>query len=405
MSVKRKPDEVDMSAKRVKQESIDSLDSFDPMQNPNLLDMTLDTTDMEIKSDFSDHFIIRFAQGIMLSKAVQYLSVLNKSVKCNIICKLIQDPFKNESQTNETVFLSMHIRTETPQNVTKCTIPCTIVQKTNDSFSPLTLTPVKTRTILSQFACGWEKIRNVFSFLDDQSEVFIRREQTHFFVEYETTEDVSIKVDFGEIAVTNDHEYENPIDTITVVYKYQLEIIPKKIKRFVEQADKIENTLVNVLIYQIPGKANVLKMELDARFNENKETCEVVIGSTRMTNPSTTIIPDDAPVEATIDSVSPPVKSSRYFKEISDNNNNLVFVNFYDKGTLVNIFKMNVNSLNMFVTFDLDENDYVQNTPALFLHKDANGVELSIYVAPLFIQNHAYVDDIGSLILKAKVKK
>ncbi len=337
--------------------------------NPTSIDLTADSlahlvgdtiepTILVGSSQWAKNFTIKFSRGQVLLDSNNLLLLLNSSSKCNCICKLIQE--------RANIYLTMTITSNASGHLSKCKIQCSLldtdqkpirIENTNDAK------PV----VLSRFAVDFKTVSNLFANVDRQKETIISRKDTKFTIDYEIQDDQCGDLGFDEVDVE-----EKVFDgDWAVKYHYQMSVAPSKLKRFFDPANKIENSIVNLRIYEIANRVRVLKLELDNIESQYKQPCDHYIWTDlRQSMTETSGFNDDDKDDAEA-KVQDAKYSTKFIKEVCKDQANLIMIASFSKTNLMNISKISVPSLMMYLT--------LSPTPALFAYNTGE-VEMYIYL-------------------------
>jgi hypothetical protein len=340
--------------------------------NPTSIDLTADslahlvgdTVDTIVPafapSQWAKNFTIKFSRGQVLLDSNNLLLLLNSSSKCNCICKLIQE--------RVSIYLTMTITSNASGHLSKCKIQCTLLD-TDQKPIRIEDTNDPKPVVLSRFAVDFKTVSNLFANVDRQKETIISRKENKFTIDYEIQDDQCGDLGFDEVDVE-----EKVFDgDWAFKYHYQMSVAPSKLKRFFDPANKIENSIVNLRIYEIEQKVRVLKLELDNIESQYKQPCDHYIWTDLRPSMSETsgFDADDDKDDTGLAKGQDVKYSTKFIKDVCKNQENLVMIASFSKTNLMNISKISVPSLMMYLT--------LSPTPALFAYNTGE-VEMYIYL-------------------------
>lgn len=317
-------------AKRSASELLITPDSIDlsSLDDP-LVTKTNVTTNVITTTALTDQFIIQFRRGQTLLDANSFLLLLNPASKPNVVCKLVRCLQDGSSQH----VLSMMITNDSPGHMSKCAIKCSLLEENENKMEMEKSKRVKLEhdVTVSQFIVDFKQLSNILKNVDRQQPTIIRRNGHTFTVEYEIKNQL-FDVDFHEV-VADDIPWFIP----PVTYQYEGSIVTQRLKKYFDQAGPIENSVVIVRVYN-HGTTTVVKIELDNKdAAENKQKCQTLIG-TRAT-------PMEA--EPELESETQDGDNHESFKDICNDQNNLIMIAAFNKREMMNLSKINTESINI----------------------------------------------------------
>ncbi len=342
----------------------------DPLNDPLTTTSIVPLNNVESNEDFT----IQFNGGLCLLDANNFLLLLNSSKNANVDCELVQEE-------EHFCHLIMKITSLAPPHLSKCVIKCLNMNKGTKKTEG---------TIVSRFSVDFKQLSNILKYVDRQQVIVIRRNENRFTVEYET-DDQCFDVDFHQVHVGE----LLPDVPASLQYQYQASVVTKKLKKFVDHARDIDNSMVIVRVYR-KGKVQALKLELDNQASEIKQNCATIIG-TRDVKHTT----QDTPLEAEEDVDQKEIRRQEIsFKEVCRDQQNLVMIAVFNKNDFMNVAKINVPSIVMNLGMDpnaerqkIDPNtrqpmfypngqkqmERTPHTPGMFAY-NTDDVEMSIYL-------------------------
>lgn len=334
---------------------------YDPVANSSAANASVApmTLTEELDSPYAKQFIIQFTQGQLLRDVVTYLNVLNDPDKAEVIFKLFQTP-------TGAVFMSIQVQNNAASHLTKCVVKCILLNANQEEITCEPDTNTNTNRILSRFAVNFRGIENKFAKVDRKNPVQMHRNDTRFMLQYETTDGGGLmEVKFNEDDVNPDSYMEYPSNT----FHYQTSFVCSQIRPYFDQVTKIENSIVNVRIHVVKGKAEILVLDLDADDREHRQDCRFVIG---------TPVSDTKTAENQVEAVStdelPPVRPSKQDYRNMCTDDNLVMVNTFKKHQLA---KLASTSASWMMSLTVPGNGLARFSIEL------NDLSVSIYLVPI----------------------
>jgi len=297
-------------------------------------------------------FRVRFERGALLHDAVTYLSALNKSCKFEVWFTLM-------AEENKTYF-TMTIKGV--DHFTKCRVICSLLDQNDNVINPGKMTQT-----LSRFPISFSQVERTFASVDRTKPVLFTRQGNNFSLEYRTKHEVFMSVGLTYTEPTDEEQLSELINSLQ--YEHQLLVPRSNMADFFDQAMKIDNTVVNALIYHFDD-LKVLELQLDAKPDEAKHTCFCRIG-----------YEDIVSVDMTDQVETPPTKPKTERPSLDSicTLNNLYLVNTYRKDIFGALAKIgNVDRFKVFME-PVQVNSNIPPTPARFT-VDTGDVFASFYL-------------------------